>query len=404
MRKTTDYEKEIFKRVLNKDIDEIYEPVGCDECSRGYRGRIAIHEVLLLNQVIKDAITKGTSKDILRKLVYGEEGTETMLHDGLEKVLEGKTSFEEILKLIDLDDDLGSDTQLGLDDQIDASRMVNSPTYFNSNQPININITEEVLKSLNALNNKVTSTEEDRKKIPSIENEVIDESEEKTEEENIIAEPVDYVQEESHMTPFDELEKLDEEKYDLSKKDYNDKLNIILNKIDVRALENQNEIDNYLIHLSLIEGDSLIYKNNNKIIERLIEELNNNSEYVMESSEIELPELNKEIDDYDNKIELNDSDIDIDDVNVIDISNQYDKKDVLNDELDTNNDEFDNLEDVDDILKNDKIYLDESDLDIDDNLNIEEIDNDDVLDDVYFDDLIDENTIDDLLNEMDFEE
>ena len=36
-----------------------------------------------------------------------------MLQDGLEKVLEGKTSFNEILKLIDLDDDLGNDTQLG---------------------------------------------------------------------------------------------------------------------------------------------------------------------------------------------------------------------------------------------------------------------------------------------------
>lgn len=121
LRKTTDYEKEVFKRALNKDIEEIYEPVGCDECSRGYRGRIAIHEVLELNQNIRDAITNGVSKNILRKYVYGVGGTETMLQDGLEKVIEGKTSFAEILKLIDLEDDLGTGTELGLEEQIESS-------------------------------------------------------------------------------------------------------------------------------------------------------------------------------------------------------------------------------------------------------------------------------------------
>lgn len=131
LRPTTDYEKEIFKKTLNKDVTEIYEPVGCPECSRGYRGRIAIHEVLLLNQAIKDAITDGTPKEILRTLVYGNGETKTMLQDGLEKVLEGKTSFAEILKLIDLEDDLGTGTQLGLQDQINASAMNFNPKAMN---------------------------------------------------------------------------------------------------------------------------------------------------------------------------------------------------------------------------------------------------------------------------------
>ncbi len=155
LRPTTDYEKEIFKKVLNKEINEIYEPVGCPECSRGYRGRIAIHEVLLLNQTIKDAITKGVSKDILRKLVYGENGTTTMLQDGLQKVLEGKTSFEEILKLIDLEDDLGTGSQLGLSTQIEEANMNNAviqpqvtSTPAQVTGPININITPELLRSL----------------------------------------------------------------------------------------------------------------------------------------------------------------------------------------------------------------------------------------------------------------
>ena len=100
LRPTTDYEKSIFKTTLEQDVEEIYEPVGCPECSRGYRGRIAVHEVLLLNQHIRDAITKGVSKAELRALVYSHHGTDTMLEDGLKKVLAGYTSFEEILKLI----------------------------------------------------------------------------------------------------------------------------------------------------------------------------------------------------------------------------------------------------------------------------------------------------------------
>lgn len=161
LRPTNDYEKEIFKKALNKDIEEIYEPVGCPHCSRGYRGRIAIQEVLLLNQQIQDAITKGVPKNVLRKLVYGENGTETMLEDGLEKVLEGKTSFDEIIKLIDLEDDLGSGSQLGLDDQLEASRMdtINANAINLGNNPININITPELLNSLNSINNMVKNPE-----------------------------------------------------------------------------------------------------------------------------------------------------------------------------------------------------------------------------------------------------
>ena len=104
VRPTNDYEKKVFRKALNLDIKEIYEPCGCDECHLGYKGRIAIHEVLLINQDIKDAIIRNTDKEQLRKLVYSSKTT-TMLQDGLEKVISGETSFEEILKLIDLDSD-----------------------------------------------------------------------------------------------------------------------------------------------------------------------------------------------------------------------------------------------------------------------------------------------------------
>ncbi len=192
LRPTNDYEKEIFKKVLEKDIEEIYEPVGCPHCARGYRGRIAIQEVLLLNQAIQDAITKGVDKNILRKLVYGENGTETMLEDGLEKVLEGKTSFDEIIKLIDLEDDLGTGTQLGLTDQIEASRMenqYNGPINL-GNSPININITPELLNGLNNLGNLIPKNIQ----------------EEKTTENNNKDEEIKIVEEKQEDKPIEALE------------------------------------------------------------------------------------------------------------------------------------------------------------------------------------------------------
>ena len=107
-RPTTEFEKETFKSALGIDVNEILEPVGCKECNHGYKGRIAIQEVLLINPEIREAISSGASKEELRKAVYSENGAKTMLQDGLEKVLAGKTSFEEVIRSIDLEEDLES--------------------------------------------------------------------------------------------------------------------------------------------------------------------------------------------------------------------------------------------------------------------------------------------------------
>lgn len=103
-RPTNEYEKELFKKVIGKDIEEVYTTVGCEECGNGYKGRIAIHEVLMINDEIKDAISRGIRRDKLRELVYKSDVV-TLLQDGLYKVANGLTTFEELLKIIELDDD-----------------------------------------------------------------------------------------------------------------------------------------------------------------------------------------------------------------------------------------------------------------------------------------------------------
>ncbi len=103
-RPTTSYEREIFKATLNKDVAEIYDIVGCEHCRDGFAGRIPIQEVLKINQNIRDALSNNVTKEELREMVYGS-GVSTLLEDGLTKVLNGITSFNEIMTLIELDDE-----------------------------------------------------------------------------------------------------------------------------------------------------------------------------------------------------------------------------------------------------------------------------------------------------------
>ena len=110
-RPTTNYEKILFEKVLHKEVNNVYTPHGCSECINGYTGRIALHEVLEINQNVRDAITNNIRKNELRHLVYKESDVTSLLEDGLEKVVAGLTSVEEILRVIDVDDDIGEDEE-----------------------------------------------------------------------------------------------------------------------------------------------------------------------------------------------------------------------------------------------------------------------------------------------------
>ncbi len=106
-RPTTTYEKEIFKRTLDKDVEVVWDATkgGCQYCRNGYSGRIAIQEVLLIDDRIREAINKNLKKEELKKIVYTKD-VATMLQDGMGKVLEGITSFEEIYKIVEINDEL----------------------------------------------------------------------------------------------------------------------------------------------------------------------------------------------------------------------------------------------------------------------------------------------------------
>ena len=106
-RATTKYEKKVFKKFMKMDVEEVWDanPKGCEDCRRGYHGRIAVHEVLELDDELKAAISnEKLEKEDLAKKVYGH-GTITMLQDALIKCLEGKTSFGEVYKTIEIENE-----------------------------------------------------------------------------------------------------------------------------------------------------------------------------------------------------------------------------------------------------------------------------------------------------------
>ena len=106
-RETTKYEKKVFKKFMHMDVATVWDanPHGCDHCRRGYHGRIAVHEVLELTDEIRNAINnENLEKEDLAKMVY-DGGTITMLQDALIKCLEGKTSFEEVYRTIEIENE-----------------------------------------------------------------------------------------------------------------------------------------------------------------------------------------------------------------------------------------------------------------------------------------------------------
>ncbi|MCI3922543.1 GspE/PulE family protein [Paenibacillus sp. TRM 82003] len=73
--------------------------VGCEECGRtGYKGRLAIHEVLMLDDMLRTMVLQRTSDNEYRSYAT-KNGLVPMLEDGLAKVAGGSTTIEEVLRV-----------------------------------------------------------------------------------------------------------------------------------------------------------------------------------------------------------------------------------------------------------------------------------------------------------------
>ena len=77
-----------------------YKGKGCPICNNtGYKGRIAVQEVLKIDDNIRDMILKRASSTEIKEYAV-KNGTKTLLHDALDKARKGITSLEEVLRVI----------------------------------------------------------------------------------------------------------------------------------------------------------------------------------------------------------------------------------------------------------------------------------------------------------------
>ncbi|QCU72959.1 type II secretion system ATPase GspE [Pseudoalteromonas distincta] len=76
----------------------IYRAVGCEECNfNGYRGRTGIHELLVVDETIREMIHNGKGEQSVEK--YIRKRSPSIRQDGCSRVLVGKTTLEEVLRV-----------------------------------------------------------------------------------------------------------------------------------------------------------------------------------------------------------------------------------------------------------------------------------------------------------------
>lgn len=89
-------------RLNPSDKPQIYKPKGCKRCNQnGYRGRMAIIELLRIDSDMDSLISRRAHLDELQKMAL-DKGFVTLAEDGVRRILEGYTSVAEVMRVIDL--------------------------------------------------------------------------------------------------------------------------------------------------------------------------------------------------------------------------------------------------------------------------------------------------------------
>jgi type IV pilus assembly protein PilB len=89
-----------FPEEMWNEIDTLFRPVGCSACAKtGFRGRLGLYEVMLVNEELERMTVERASSDDIRRSAK-RHGMVTLRDDGLHKVQNGITSIEEVLRVV----------------------------------------------------------------------------------------------------------------------------------------------------------------------------------------------------------------------------------------------------------------------------------------------------------------
>ena len=78
---------------------QFYQANGCSECGhKGYRGRMGIYELLIVDEDIRRAVASGKDAAAVMRICVSK-GMRTLRGDGIQKVMRGLTSMDEVLRV-----------------------------------------------------------------------------------------------------------------------------------------------------------------------------------------------------------------------------------------------------------------------------------------------------------------
>jgi len=93
-----DEEERQLLGLADSNSSKIYRAIGCSECNqKGYRGRTGIHELLTVDDKVREHIHNGHGEQAIEK--YIRQATPSIRRDGFDKVMMGQTTLEEVLRV-----------------------------------------------------------------------------------------------------------------------------------------------------------------------------------------------------------------------------------------------------------------------------------------------------------------
>jgi type IV pilus assembly protein PilB len=95
---------QLLRHQKEAPVPMVYQAVGCSHCnSTGYKGRMAIMEILKMDADIDELVARRATGREMRKLAE-QKGFHSLADDGVRRVLSGETSLDEISRVVDLTD------------------------------------------------------------------------------------------------------------------------------------------------------------------------------------------------------------------------------------------------------------------------------------------------------------
>jgi general secretion pathway protein E len=102
-KKEYNMDKDAKARIGLSEDNKLYQPNGCDECSNtGYKGRVAIAELLVVNEHIRKMIINHERSNVIQQEAV-KNGMKILWQDGIKKVAKGITSLSELERVTDIE-------------------------------------------------------------------------------------------------------------------------------------------------------------------------------------------------------------------------------------------------------------------------------------------------------------